>query len=171
VPATWQASNGEHLTGLVPMQTPVAHTSVWVHAFPSVHIVPSDAAGLEQAPLVGSQVPGTWHWSAATHVTGLVPAHIPVWHWSVCVHAFPSLHAVPLAAVGLEHSPVDALHVPATWHWSEAVHVTGLAPVHAPLTHVSVCVHAFPSLHVVPSVSVGFEHCPFDVLHVPAPWH
>jgi hypothetical protein len=48
------------------------------------------------------------------HTTEFVPVHAPLWHVSVCVHALPSLHAVPLAAVGLEHAPVSLLHVPAT---------------------------------------------------------
>jgi hypothetical protein len=50
------------------------------------------------------------------------------------------------------------------------VHVTGLDPVHVPLLHVSVCVHALPSLHDVP-VSGGFVHTPVVVTHVPTPWH
>jgi hypothetical protein len=50
------------------------------------------------------------------HVTGFEPVQTPVWHVSVCVHAFPSLHVVPFDAVGLEHAPVDVLHVPAVWH-------------------------------------------------------
>jgi hypothetical protein len=49
------------------------------------------------------------------------------------VHALPSLHAVPLAAVGFEHVPVAGAQVPATWHWSLAVHVTGVPDAHAPL--------------------------------------
>jgi len=51
---------------------------------------------------------------------------------SVCVQAFPSLHAAPLAAAGLVQTPVLVLHVPATWHWSLATHVTGLPPVQIP---------------------------------------
>jgi hypothetical protein len=98
----------------------------------------------------------------------LDPVQVPLWHVSVCVHAFPSLQVVPLVLfVGDEHTPVDVLHVPESWHWS-AVHTTGFVPVHVPLWHVSVCVHAFPSLQVVPLVLfVGDEHTPVDVLHVP----
>jgi hypothetical protein len=95
-------------------------------------------------------VPATWHWSLAVQTTGLLPVHVPLWQVSVCVQALPSLHAVPSAAVGFEHTPVVMLHVPATWHWSLAVQTTGLLPVHVPLWHVSVCVHALPSLQVVP---------------------
>ena len=49
-------------------------------------------------------------------MTGLEPAQVPLSHVSVCVQAFPSLHAVPLGASGLEHVPVAGLQVPATWH-------------------------------------------------------
>jgi hypothetical protein len=84
------------------------------------------------------------------------------------VHAFPSLHAAPLLAVGFVHAPVLALHVPATWHWSLAVQVTGLEPAHAPFWQASVCVHALPSLQVVPLDAVGFEHAPLLGLQVPA---
>ena len=93
----------------------------------------------------------------------------PVWHVSVCVHRSPSLHAVPSGAVGFEQ-PVAGLHVPATWHWSLAVHTTGFVPVHTPVWHVSVWVHRLPSLHAVPFGAVGFEQ-PVAGLQVPATWH
>src|SRR2546427_795162 len=63
------------------------------------------------------------------------------------------------------------LQVPAVWHWSEAVQTTGLLPVHTPLSQVSVCVQALPSLQAVPSALGGFEHMPVLVLQVPASWH
>jgi hypothetical protein len=72
---------------------------------------------------------------------------------SVCVHAFPSLQVVPLLAFGFEQRPVAVLHVPATWHWSLAVHTTGFDPVHAPAWQVSFCVQRFPSLQGVPFAS------------------
>jgi hypothetical protein len=65
-------------------------------------------------------------------------------------------------ASGVLHVPVAELHVPATWHRSAAVHVTGLVPTQVPFSQVSVCVHAFPSLHAVPvlgtHVLVAGEH-------------
>jgi hypothetical protein len=65
-------------------------------------------------------------------------------------------------ASGVLHVPVPELHVPGTWHGSAAEQVTGLAPMHTPFWQVSVCVHAFPSLHVVPvlgtQVPVDDEH-------------
>jgi len=91
--------------------------------------------------------------------TGFDPVQTPVWQVSVCVHAFPSLHAVPLAAFGFEQTPVDVLQVPATWHGSLAVQTTGFEPVQTPLWHVSVCVHALPSLQLVPS---GWPRHGFD---------
>ena len=159
------------MTGLDPVQVPFWQASVWVHALPSLHVVPLDAIGLEQAPVLGLHVPATWHWSLAVHVMGFEPAHVPLWHVSVCVHALPSLQVVPFDAVGFEHDPVLGLQVPATWHWSLAVHVTGLDPVQVPFWQASVWVHALPSLHVVPLAAVGFEQAPVLALHVPATWH
>src|SRR5437899_2531951 len=104
-------------------------------------------------------------------MTGLEPLQVPLSHVSVCVQALPSLQVVPLGAAGLSHWPVEVLHVPATWHWSEAVQVTGLLPVHTPLWQVSVCVQALPSVHGVPFVFGGLEHTPVVVLQVPTSWH
>ena len=105
------------------------------------------------------------------HVTGLAPLHVPFWHVSACVHAFPSLHAVPFEAVGFEHVPVPGLHVPAAWHWSLAVHVTGFAPAHTPAWQESTCVHALPSLQLVPLGNAGLEQAPLEGSQVPAAWH
>jgi hypothetical protein len=101
-----------------------------------VHAVPSAAVGFEQLPVVGLHVPAAWHWSLGVHVTGFDPWQVPDWQVSVWVHALPSLHVVPLGAAGFEHVPEVGSQVPAAWHWSEAVQVTGLLPVHAPLSHV-----------------------------------
>ena len=43
-----------------------------------------------------------------------VPAQTPAAQTSFVVQAFPSLHAVPLEAVGFEQVPVAGLQVPAT---------------------------------------------------------
>ena len=83
-------------------------------------------------------------------MTGLPPVQAPCWQVSDWVQALPSLQAVPSGAAWLEHCPVPGLHVPATWHWSEAVHTTGLEPVHAPLWQVSVWVQALLSLQALP---------------------
>jgi hypothetical protein len=43
----------------VPTHAPAEQTSVVVHFFPSSHVVPSAAAGVEQSPVAGSHVPAT----------------------------------------------------------------------------------------------------------------
>ena len=96
------------------MHRPDWQLSVWVHASPSEQEVPLAAGGLLQVPLVGLQVPATWHWSNAVQVTGLVPVHTPDWQLSLCVQTSPSEHAVPFAAAGLLHVPFAGLQVPAT---------------------------------------------------------
>jgi hypothetical protein len=46
-----------------------------------------------------------------------------------------------------------------------------LAPVHVPAWHVSVWVHASPSLQAVPLAALGFEQAPVPGLQTPATWH
>jgi hypothetical protein len=87
---------------------------------------------------------------------------------SGAVQALPSLHDVPFAFAGFEQTPVAELHVPASWHWSCAVHVTALPPAHVPDWQVSVCVQALPSLHEVPFALAGFEQAPASTPHAPA---
>jgi len=105
------------------------------------------------------------------HTTGLLPVQTPAWHVSVCVHPLPSLHDTPFAFAGFEQLPVCVSQVPTPWHWSCAVHTTGLLPVHTPDRHVSVCVHPFPSLHPLPSGFAGLEQVPVCGSQVPAEWH
>ena len=133
--------------------------------------VPSAFAGLEHVPVAGSQVPASWHWSLAVHTTGFEPVHVPLWQVSVWVQALPSLQAVPFGLAGLEQVPFAGLHVPASWHWSDAVHITGFDPMQMPVWQVSVCVQALPSLQLAPSALSGFEHTPVAGLHVPTSWH
>ena len=173
VPASWHASLAVQAVDIGPVHTALRHRPSGVQA--SLHTVPSGATGFEQVPVVGSHVPATWHASLAEHTTGFAPVHTPLWHASVRVQASPSAHAVPSGAAGFEQIPVSRSHVPTTWHaslavqipgfehvpvageqipavWhrSLAVHTTGFPPVHTPFWHVSVCEHAFPSLHTVP---------------------
>jgi hypothetical protein len=152
---------------LVPVQTPAWHESVRVQAFPSLHVVPAGAAGLEQAPEEVSHVPATWQASWAVHTRRLVPVHVPDWQESVCVQPLPSLHVVPSGATGLEQAPEEVSHVPATWQASWAVHTTGLSPLHTPTWHESLCVQALPSLHLVPSGATGLEQVPEAGSHAP----
>jgi hypothetical protein len=133
-----------------------------VQAFPSLHAVPSAAAGTEQAPVTGSQVPATWHWSAAAQVTGVAPAHVPARQTSIWVHALPSLQAVPSGAAGVEQAPVVGLHVPETWHWSAAEQVTGFEPVQTPAWQVSVWVQALPSSQLPPLTGAQVPRNPWS---------
>jgi hypothetical protein len=61
VPATWHWSLAAQTTGLPPVQLPAWHVSVRVQALPSVQAVPLGAAGFEQTPVPGLQLPATWH--------------------------------------------------------------------------------------------------------------
>jgi hypothetical protein len=98
-------------------------------------------------------------------LTGFDPVQTPPWHVSVCVHALPSLQLVPFAAFGFEHCPVLVSHVPAVWHWSSGMQLTGFEPVQTPFWQVSVCVHALPSLQGVPLVAAVLTHRPVSGLH------
>ena len=169
---SWHESLGVQTKGFPPMHAPLWQVSVCVQRSPSVQPVPSAlATATEHVPVEMLQTPAWWHWSGAVQTTGFAPVHAPAWQVSVCVHALPSLHVVPFAAAGFEHTPLVVSHAPATWHWSLAVHTIGFAPVHAPVWHVSAWVHAFPSLQVVPLAAAGFEHTPVAGAHVPATWH
>ena len=101
------------LGGGPPTQAPSEQVSLVVQASPSLQAVPFVFGGFEQTPVLGLQVPTSWHWSEAVQTTGLEPVHIPLWQVSVCVQALPSLHAEPSAFGGLEQVPVEGLQVPA----------------------------------------------------------
>jgi hypothetical protein len=164
-PTSWHESLAVQTTGFDPAQIPVWHESVCVQAFPSLHAVPFGAFGFEHTPVTVLQTPTAWHASLAVQTTGIDPAQKPDWHESVWVQAFPSLQSVPSGAAGFEHSPVPVLQTPATWHASLAVQFTGFVPAQTPDSHESICVQAFPSLHVVPFGRLTFEHAPVPVSH------
>jgi hypothetical protein len=124
--------------------------SVCVQASLSLHVVPSGAAGFEHVPDEGSHVPATWQGSDAAHVTGFDPVHVPLKQASVCVQASLSLQDMPSGAAGFEQIPVAGLHVPATWHESEATQVTVLPAVQMPSWQVSFESQAFPSAQEMP---------------------
>jgi hypothetical protein len=79
------------------------------------------------------------------------------------VHGLLSLQVVPLAAGGFEHTPVDGLHVPATWQASCAVQTTGVPAVQLPFMHDE------PQLppHGVPFALFTWLQLPFVMLHEP----
>ena len=95
-----------------------------MHALASLHPTPSGLAGFEHVPVVGLQMPASWHWFSAVQVTGFAPTQSPFRQESERVQASSSVHAAPSGLAGVEQVPVLGSQVPATWHWSSAVHVT-----------------------------------------------
>src|SRR5882724_10263927 len=67
--------------------------------------------------------------------------------------------------------PDAGLQAPAVWHWSAAVQATGLAPMQAPASQVSVCVQALPSSQGAPLGLAGLLQMPVAGLQAPAAWH
>src|SRR5882724_2225179 len=155
----------------MPVQAPAAQVSVCVQALPSSHGAPLGLAGLLHTPDAGLQTPAVWHWSAAVHTTGLAPTQAPAAQVSVCVQALPSSHGAPLGLAGLLQTPDAGLQAPAVWHWSAAVHTTGVAPTKAPAAQVFFCVQALPSSHGAPLGLGGLLHTPDAGLQTPAVWH
>jgi hypothetical protein len=57
VPAEWHWSEAAQVTGFEPVQTPLRHVSVCVHALLSLQGVNAGAIGFEQVPVAGLHVP------------------------------------------------------------------------------------------------------------------
>ena len=72
-----------------PAQVPAAHTSSFVHGFPSSHVVPAVFGLFEHWPFAGLQVPPLLHWSSG-HVRGAPGRQVPPTHMSPVVQALPS---------------------------------------------------------------------------------
>jgi len=112
------------------------------------------------AASVWVQVPSPLH-ASVVHASPssqlyVVPLHVPALQLSLTVQAFASLHEVPSAFVGFEHTPVPESHTPATWHWSSAEQVTGIPALQAPLpSQVSAPLQGLPSLQLVPDAAAG----------------
>src|SRR5947208_163825 len=167
VPAVWHWLAAVHTTGLAPTQAPAWQVSVCVQALPSSHGAPLSLAGLLQTPDAGLQAPARWEGRGVGHARGLAPTPAPAGQVSVCVQALPSSHGAPLSLAGLLQAPVAGLQTPAVWHWSAAVHTTGLAPTQAPAAQVSVCVQALPSSHGAPLSLAGLLQTPDAGLQAP----
>ena len=100
----------------MPVHLPAWQVSVCVQALPSSQALPSGFAGFEHEPVAGSQVPASWHESAAAQVTGFMPEQVPPWQVSVWVQALPSSQVAPSGLAGFEHSPVAGSQLPMVWH-------------------------------------------------------
>ena len=129
--------------------------SVWVHLLLSLHAAPLALLGFEHAPVAELHVPTSWHWSEAVQVTEPPALHAPATQVSVGVHLSPSSHDAPSVFLGLEQAPVEVSQLPASWHWSEAGHVTALPLVQEPAWQVSDFVHLLPSSQLVPLVTLA----------------
>src|SRR5436189_4899 len=171
VPAVWHWLAAVHTTGFAPTQAPAWQASVCVQALASLQLVPLGLAGLLQAPDAGLQTPAVWHWSAAVHTTGLAPTQAPAGQVEGRVRTLPSSRGAPSDLAGLLQTPDAGLQAPAVWHWSAAVHTTGLAPTQAPAAQVSVCVQALPSSHGAPLGLAGLLQTPVAGLQAPTAWH
>src|SRR5438128_12623420 len=97
-----------------------------------------------------------------------MPTQMPASQASVRVQALPSSQPVPSGLAGLLQTPDAGLQMPAVWHWSAAVHTTGLAPTQAPAGQVSLCVQASASSHGAPSGLAGLLEPPDAGVQVPA---
>ena len=162
------------------LQVPTLHWSLWAlqsTGVPGLHwrvamshvLIPSQAlpfsqsASFVQPQGAGSKVhracvllqPSVVQAMPSLH-TRAGPPHVPAVQVSGFVQNTPSSHGVPLVFCGFEQRPVDMLQVPAVWHWSSAMHCTGVPFAHAPAWHDSPFVHGLPSLHGVPFGFAGF---------------
>src|SRR5690349_2348064 len=84
---------------------------------PTTRLSPSSAASdpPKKSPAAGDSNVRTS--TSGTTAQMLSPAvHSPAMHWSPSVHSSESSQAVPSVLFGLLHTPVDVLHVPASWH-------------------------------------------------------
>jgi len=94
-----------------------------------------------------------------------VPVQVPFpSQWSPEVQAFPSLHWTDEAAFETTRH-VEVPWQASAWHVVE-VHVIAV-PTQPPCTHLSLNVHALPSLQLAPSLPGGFEQVPVLGLHTP----
>src|SRR5205809_532291 len=105
------------------------------------------------------------------HPTGLARTQTPARQESLRGDALGSCQLVPLGLAGSLQAPAAGSQTPAVWHWSAAVHTTGLAPTQAPAWQVSLCVHALASLQLVPLGLAGLLQAPDAGSQVPAVWH
>ena len=144
VPGSWQASGAGQTTGLVPVQTPAWHASVWVQALPSSHAVPSVLAGLEQ-PVAGLQTPATWQGSIAAQSTALLPLQTPAWQTSVWVQASPSSQIGPVSSAQVPLAAAPAAMEQASQAPAAQAVLQHTPSAQKPLWQSSSKVHGLPS--------------------------
>jgi hypothetical protein len=151
------------ITGVAPAQLPPPHTSPVVQAFPSSQAF---VLFVKTQPVAGLHV-SVVQTLLSSQTTGEAPAQLPPPHTSLVVQAFPSSQAFVLF---VKTQPVAGLQVSVV-HALVSLQTTTAPPLHAPPPHVSLCVHASPSVHAVPSFAFGFEQTPVAGAQTPATWH
>jgi hypothetical protein len=125
VPTPWHWSDAVQVIGFAPVHVPPWQVSVCVQALPSLQGGVPGLGCATQASVASLQMPSL-HWLPLAEQSRAAPgAQVPAWHASPTVQNAPSLHGVLFGFAGSEHSPVPGLHVPASWHWSEAVQTFG----------------------------------------------
>ena len=81
---------------------------------PSEQVVPLGRGEASHASEVSLQTP-MLHWLVCAEQSRAGPAvHVPAWHVSLTEQNSPSLHVVPLGALGFEQVPEAGLQTPAT---------------------------------------------------------
>src|SRR5207237_821913 len=86
-----------------PVQAPPWHVSSAVHALRSSQAVPSGFVGGVHAPVWGSHLPSSWHWSGSGQIIG-TPWHSCPLHLSSSVQASWSSQGVPGSGGGFRGS-------------------------------------------------------------------
>ena len=131
-----------HVT-LTPTQNPPWHASFLLHAWPSLHTVPSEKVLVQ--PLEMSQA-SLVQGLPSSHLALLPPTHLPPAQPSPTVHALPS---VQVPAPGKLAQPLMASQESMV-HGLPSPQFTPPPDLHAPLEQLSPLVQALPSLQVPP---------------------
>src|SRR5437870_13749641 len=97
---------------------------------------------------MGSQV-SMVHGFPSLQLSAMPCVQLPFWHVSLPLHTLASLHEVPFGTtVCLQPATGSQVSVV---HGLASAQVSAVPAVHTPAWHVSVPLHAFPSLHEVRS--------------------
>jgi hypothetical protein len=152
MPSLHWSANEEQSGGGPPVQVPVWHVSLVVHASPSSQLLPVSGSAV-QPPADSLQMPSL-HWSANEEQSGGgPPTQVPVWQASAVVQTRPSLQGVSFMTGSAVHPPAVSRQTPSL-HWSANEEQSGGGPpTQVPDWHISAVVQACPSSQPVPGGS------------------